>query len=63
TMLLCIHFSNTGLDGDKEGAEHRVRQDGLARIFGKFLANSFSRVNATGGRIRNTRINTGDLLK
>jgi hypothetical protein len=61
TLLLCIHFSNTGLDGDKEGAEHRVRLDGLARIFGKFLANSFSRVNATGGRIRNTRINTGDL--
>src|SRR5271169_2717211 len=39
----------------------RVRLEGLARIFGKFLANSFSRVNATGGRIRDTRINTGDL--
>jgi hypothetical protein len=38
-----------------------VRLDGLARIFGKFLANSFSRVNAMGDGIRNTRMNTGDL--
>jgi hypothetical protein len=33
----------------------------LARIFGKFLAKSFLRMNETRGGIRNNRVNTGDL--
>jgi len=56
-----IHVREDLAPAATKKARNIWRASGWAcRIVGKFLANSFSRVNAMAGRARNTRINTGE---